>query len=229
MALAGCGSSSQTPVASASSVSPSTAPSAIAAGAWLDGGHAVAVVSMGGSSCPPHAGEVTASGQTVTVDFATSSEQCTLDLAPRLTYVVLPAGVVATKDVVIKATGVLSGGVTLTALASASGGGDMAPSAGWIQAVPGTEVQKGGFAFVTWGSSTCPPGVGDVTAEGASAMTLTLVSVTGHPCTADMAPRVGASAAPDSVTGSDVRLTFRSIGEGSSAGPTGTTTVIGTR
>lgn len=226
-ALAGCASSSpgasSSPSASASAPGAATAP---VGAAWLDGGHGAALVSMGSSSCPPQAGEVTASGQTVTVDFptATAAKPCTSDHAPRASYIALPSGVDATKDVQIVATGELSGTVKLAALASSPAApGDNAPSAGWVEGAGGSDVSSGSFAFVTWGSSTCVPSVGSVSGTSAGSVTLQLAESPNTACTMDMVPRAGLAVVPETVTDSAVKVSF----EG--AGITGSTDMLGTR
>jgi hypothetical protein len=225
-ALAGCA-SSPGPTSSSPSASATAAGTAAAGAAWLDGGHGAAVVSMGSSTCVPMAGDITASGQNVTVAFAEPAAKtpCTSDYAPRASYVALPSGVDATKDVQITATGALSGTVKLAALTSTPGSaGAQSPSAGWVEgAGSGSDLPSGSFAFLTWGSSTCPPSVGSVTATGAATVVLQLTAPATAACTMDMAPRAGITAVPPTVTGNAVKVAF--LG----AGATGTTDMLGTR
>jgi hypothetical protein len=227
-ALAGCASSPGPAASSPSASAPATAAGSAAAGAaWLDGGHGAALVSMGSSTCVPTAGDITASGQTVTVAFTEPAAKtpCTSDYAPRASYVALPSGVDATKDVQITATGALSGTVKLAGLtATPSTAGDQRPSAGWVEgAGSGSDLPSGSFAFLTWGSSTCPPSVGSVTATGAAAVVLQLTAPANAACTMDMAPRAGITAVPPTVTGNAVKVAF--VG----AGAAGTTDMLGAR
>lgn len=229
--LAGCGTSSPGAASATSSESAasstSAAATALAGAAWLDAGHGVAVVSMGSSTCVPQAGHITASGQTVTVAFTepTATTPCTSDFGPRASYVPLPSGVDVTKAVQIVGTGALGGTLTLSALSAASApAGENTPSAGWVETSPqASDVPQGSFAFVTWGSSTCPPTVGSVSSKSAGTLTVTFAAPKTAACTMDMAPRAGLAVAPATVTGSDVRVSF--LG----AHVTGTTTMLGTR
>jgi hypothetical protein len=181
---------------------------------------------MGSSGCVPHAGDITASGQTVTVVFTEpSATPCTADYAPRASYVPLPSGVDVTKAVQIVGTGALQGTATLSALsAAAAAAGEHAPSAGWVETSPSaTDVPQGSFAFLTWGSSTCPPTVGSVTSKSAGTLAVVFTAPSAAACSMDMAPRVGLATATATVTGSDVRVSFQG------AGVAGTTTMLGTR
>jgi hypothetical protein len=182
---------------------------------------------MGSSSCAPQAGDITASGQTVTVAFTepTAMTPCTSDYAPRASYVPLPSGVDVTKTVQILGSGALEGTVTLSALSAApASAGENTPSAGWVETAPeASDVPQGSFAFLTWGSSTCPPTVGSVITKSAGTLTLMFAAPPTGPCTMDMAPRVGLTVAPATVTSSDVRASF--VG----AGIAGTTKMLGMR
>jgi hypothetical protein len=226
-ALVGCSSNSSPGTSSAPPSQSASAPGTAAVGAaWLDAGKGSAVVSMGSSTCPPKAGDATASGQTVTVQFSLPSGKtaCTADYAPRASYVALPAGVDPTKEVEIVAKGALSGTVKLAALPSTpAAGGENAPSAGWIEGAGGSELPNGSFAFATWGSSTCPPSVGSVTATGAAAVVVQLTAPSDAACTMDMVPRAGLTAVPPTVTGDAVTVAF--LG----AGAAGTADMLGTR
>ncbi|GAA4345741.1 hypothetical protein [Microbacterium rhizosphaerae] len=227
-ALVGCSSNPSPASSSAPPSASASAPGTAAVGAaWLDAGKGTAVVSMGSSTCPPKAGDASASGQTVTVEFSlpTGKTACTADYAPRASYVALPAGVDPTKEVEIVAKGALSGTVKLAALPSMpAAGGENAPSAGWIEgAGSGSELPNGSFAFATWGSSTCPPSVGSVTATGAAAVVVQLTASAETACTMDMVPRAGLTAVPATVTGDAVKVAF--LG----AGAAGTADMLGTR
>jgi len=231
LVLAGCGSSSpgsaSATSAESATASTSAAASAPAGAAWLDAGHGAAVVSMGSSSCAPQAADIAANGQTVTVAFTepAATTPCTRDYAPRASYVPLPSGVDVTKAVQIVGTGALGGTVTLSALAaSPSSAGDNTPSAGWVEsAQQASDVPQGSFAFLTWGSSTCPPTVGSVSTKSPATLTLRLTAPSTAACTMDIAPRVGLTVAPPTVTSSDVRVSF--LG----AGIAGTTKMLGMR
>ena len=155
--------------------------------AWLDDGRMVAVVTWGSSSCVPTAGGITADGQRVTVALDTGDPDaaCTEDLVPRASLVALPAGVDPTRDIELIVTlgdvtddVDLDGNPALTGVPGEST--DYTPSAGWFD--------DDALVLLTWGSSTCPPIIDDITAAGAAG-TLTFRTGQGG-CTMDMVPRL---------------------------------------
>lgn len=226
MALAGCASGMPSP-AGTSSESSSASSTPVAGAAWLDGGHGVAVVSMGSSTCVPKAGTVSADGQNVTVEFAKlpADAVCTADLAPRASFVGIPDGVDPSQDVTVTVTGALAGTATLKGLAAGVAASAQTPTAGWVEGVASDAgLDSGAFAYVTWGSSTCIPGITAVTPVSATALTIEFAdNDSGKACTMDMAPRAGMAVAPASITGSDVTVTF------TGDGIIGTTKMLGSR
>lgn len=187
--------------------------------AWLDNGRMFAVVTWGSSTCIPIAGDVTASGQDVTVTLQDPPENtaCTSDLRPRATIVGLPEGVKATEDVKVTVvlgdqshTTELDGDATLTG----AGGQptDYLPSAGWFD--------DEGIVLLTWGSSTCVPVIESVE-ETPSNVTVTFTANEGKPCTMDMSPRATIIGVSDAVDDDAVTLTL--VGDNLD----GTVTVIG--
>jgi len=223
IALAGC---TATPATSPTQdTGPVTAADQIGNAAWLDGGQGAAVVSLGSSSCVPKAGEVIGSGQTITANFAPlpADTVCTSDLAARASYLPIPDGIDPQQNVVIIAAGGLTGSVELPGVSTVGAPAEHAPSAGWVEGGNTMEgVGDGSFAFLTWGSSTCPPTVKSITATSDSAVTVTLEASTSTPCTMDIAPRVGLGEVPASVTGDAVTVTF-------AGAVTGTTQMLGSR
>lgn len=160
--------------------------------AWLADGASIGLVSYGSSGCPPVVGEVSGSGQTVTVDLTDpEGAVCTKDYVPRGSIVPLPAGVDAVQDVEIVVTGTYAGDTDLDGLRAevappASGEGDpildMEASAGWFS--------DSGIVLLTYGSSSCPPAFESV--ERASATEVRAVVATppaDQVCTADYGPR----------------------------------------
>ncbi|GAB3821035.1 hypothetical protein GCM10028820_28410 [Tessaracoccus terricola] len=179
--------------------------------AWLDDGRMVGVVTWGSSSCVPVAAEVTADGQTVTVllDEGDPDQACTADLVPRATVVPLPEGVDPTSDVELVVT-----------LAGASGDTDLDGNAA-LTGVPGdpTEYEPSGGWFddsalvlLTWGSSSCPPIVESVEAEGNAGT----VTFTEEPrkCTMDMAPRATVIDFGEFEADDDAPFTLTLVGDG---------------
>lgn len=154
--------------------------------AWLDGGRMIAVVTSGSSTCVPTASEATlqADGSiAVTLEDPPADTACTRDYVPRATGVSLPSGVApgAAIDIVVTYGEFRDD----TDLEYYDGGPveEYTPSAGWIDG--------GEFAILTWGSSTCKPTIESVTADSASAVTVTFAAIPAdQPCTADLGPRV---------------------------------------
>lgn len=160
--------------------------------AWLADGASIGVVTYGSSGCLPVVGEVSAAGQTVTVDLTDpEGAVCTKDYVPRGSVVLLPAGVDAAQDVEIVVTGTYAGDIDLDGLRSevappasddADPLADMEASAGWFG--------DGGIVLLTYGSSSCPPVF--ETVELATASEVRAVVATppaDQVCTADFAPR----------------------------------------
>jgi len=191
LALAGCAQlepvSPPVPTAdSTTSPEPSTDPAA----AWLDGGRGIGLVTYGSSSlaCTPTAQDVSADGQTITVTLADSDPNaaCTMDFAPRATFVGVPEGVDPTKDVTVIFHGggfqgrlPLAGGSALRA----GGSSDGKPSAGWFS--------ENGILLLTWGSSTCRPVVSDlVEDQDKKGATVTFQTDATQVCTMDFVPRI---------------------------------------
>ncbi|MCR2764944.1 hypothetical protein NQ152_15660 [Microbacterium sp. zg.B48] len=186
LALAGCAA----PVAGAPSSSP-------AAGggeeqeidaAWLDDGRMIGLVTQGSSGCVPTAEDATLDGSVLTVTLVgpDADTACTADYGPRVSLVVLPAGVDPTQDLEIRVTGDgWRGDTDLDGVPGLTAGGttDYAPSAGWTDA-------DGQFVILTWGSSTCAPMVETVTLSGPSEVTVLFATPpTDQVCTMDLAPR----------------------------------------
>lgn len=193
LALAGCASNPAPGGAASEPATPeaeTTTPvgeSELAA-AWLDDGRAIGVVAYGSSSCPPVAGEVTADGQTVTVDITDRGDACTRDNVARAAFVALPAGVDPAQDVEVVVTGGYSGTATLAGVAglvppAADAAGDMVPSAGWFGAA--------GIVMLTWGSSSCPPVIDGVEVAATGEVRVTEAEAPADQvCTMDYAPRL---------------------------------------
>jgi hypothetical protein len=180
---------------------PSTDPSA----AWLDGGHGIGLVTFGSSSlaCTPAVQDVKAEGQTVTVTLAEQDPNavCTADFAPRATYVAVPEGVDASKDLTVAFDGAGAQGRLTLAGSSALGASTQGkPSAGWFSST--------GIVLLTWGSSTCHPVVSDLVEEKAGA-TVTFQTDATKPCTMDYVPRLTVLGVNPPKDPSDYTLTLK--------------------
>lgn len=176
------------------------------AAAWLDGGRTIGIVTQGSSSCVPVAGDVTATGDKISVTFADAAtdQPCTTDMAPRVTLATVPEGVDPTKDVTLEVSGDgIAGTASLAGVAGLAAGGttDYAPSAGWTGA-------DGQFVLLTWGSSSCVPVVQDLTAAETTVTMTFETPAADRVCTLDMAPRA-LVAQVDGMKGvADVQLTL---------------------
>lgn len=151
--LAGC----QSMTASASpsdDTAAEPAPPAVGA-AWLEGGEALAIVVEGSSSCVPTLGDVSFTGDTLTVAAEVDdSGPCTADLAPHATYIPVPEGISTMADLTVTVTGDVQGSTTLPGQpfpADAAGHTPGAASAGWVSGMPGMLVLE------TYGDPTAPP------------------------------------------------------------------------
>ena len=162
---------SSTPEPSAVAETPPVSDDADFEAAWLDDGRFFAVVTWGSSTCVPVVDTAEAEGQTVTVTFVEedAARPCTADYAPRASIAPLPEGVDPTEDVQVIATlgeatmrTELDGDDDLRGAAGSST--EFAPSAGWFD-----EHQ---LVLLTWGSSSCPPVVSEIT-EASDAATVT--------------------------------------------------------
>lgn len=183
--VAGCA-AGQKPTTTAPTAEPTVQPTEsapTAEAAWLDNGRMIGIVTSGSSTCIPSVDDVVAKGQEIAVALTEPTDKpCTMDFVPRVSLLAVPEGVDPAKDVTIMIAGdgsqvVVPGAAALTGTPGSPT--DYAPSAGWFS---GT-----GIALLTWGSSTCPPILGEVKAvDGGASVAL---STTSEVCTMDMAPR----------------------------------------
>lgn len=189
-AATGCASGAASAPSSAPPTQPdataSAEPSPVEAG-WLNGGRSIALVTWGSSSCAPRATDVpTVADGVVTVDLTDRpGTTCTRDMVPRPTLVPLPEGLDSTKELRISVTGVVTGETTLPGLTDAvepPAATDFAPSAGWV----GDSL----VAILTYGSSSCPPVVETVSAQGDAIAVGFATPPADQVCTLDIAPRV---------------------------------------
>ena len=212
---AGC---TSTPAAETPTSSP--APSANAGddtddieGVLLEG-RMFAVITWGSSGCIPQVDEVTADGQTVTLNLVDlegedGEEQiCTADYAPRASVGALPEGVDPTAEITLNVTyGDVVDDVDLDGNPDFAGkpgsSTEYQPSAGWFD--------DSSLVLLTWGSSSCAPVVESVEGAG-NAGTVTFVTDAEQVCTMDMAPRATIIAFPDDVDDDDFTLTLTGDG-----------------
>ncbi len=158
------------------------------AAAWLGGGSSVGLVTWGSSSCAPIVDGARADGTRITVVLALpESDACTDDLAPRPLLVGTPSGTDVHEDVTIKVTGAVEAEVALPGYTGeAVNPTEMSdgPDAVWT-------TRDGLLLLETWGSSSCPPVVNEVTAPSDAEIAVTFADPPeGQVCTMDMAPRL---------------------------------------
>ena len=168
-------------------------------GVLLDEGRMFAVVTWGSSSCIPQVDEVSADGQTVTLNLVDLDAEdgkekvCTADFAPRASIGALPEGVDPTAEITLQVTyGDIVDDVELDGDPAFTGkpgtSTEYQPSAGWFD--------DESLVLLTWGSSGCPPVVESVEGAG-NAGTVTFVTDADQMCTMDMAPRLTIIVFPD--------------------------------
>jgi hypothetical protein len=194
LALAGCATTpggttpGGAPSSGSDAGSPAPSQEADVEAAWLDGGRAVGLVTYGSSSCQPVVREVSASGQTLTVELSDpEGVACTRDYAPRASYVGLPAGIDPAQDLEIVVTGGYTGDADLDGvpgLQAPTGdvNDEMVPSAGWFD--------DAGLVLLTWGSSSCPPVFETVALDGDAVRAIGAAAAADQVCTMDYAPRL---------------------------------------
>lgn len=180
-------------------------------GVLLDDGRMFAVVTWGSSGCIPQVDEVSADGQTVTVNLVDIEPEgedekvCTTDFVPRASAGALPEGVDPTAEITLKVVyGDITDDVELDGDPAFTGkpgeSTEYQPSAGWFD--------DGSLVLLTWGSSSCAPVVESVDGSG-NAGTVTFVTDDEQVCTMDMAPRTTIVAFPeDAVEDDDFTLTL---------------------
>jgi len=173
------------------SSSPGTTPDATAPvdaaqveAAWLNGGTAIALVTWGSSSCAPRIdGQAAVVEGTLDVTVSDpSGTACTRDMAPRATFVSLPAGVDPTQSLDIAVRGAVKGTGTLAGLAAPEAPAEFTPSAGWVD--------DSLIAILTYGSSSCLPVVETVTTQGDTVAVGFATPPADQVCTLDMAPQL---------------------------------------
>ncbi|WZH37689.1 MAG: hypothetical protein PIR02_03260 [Microbacterium enclense] len=186
-AATGCATgASSAPTSSAPTVDPdATTPAASEVeAAWLNGGRSIALVTLGSSSCAPRiTDEPTLAEGVLTVTLVDpAGVTCTRDMAPRATYVPLPAGTDSTQPLEISVTGAVTGTGTLSALATAEPPADFTSSAGWVN--------DSLVAILTFGSSSCVPVVETVSAQAGAIAVGFATPPADQVCTLDIAPQV---------------------------------------
>lgn len=187
--LAGCASGAAVPASSGSASETPIGGEIRTEAGWLDGGRFIGIVTDGSSTCVPTATDATVQADgtlAVTLDNGPADKACTADMVPRVSLVGVPEGVDPTKDLDIVVTMAQGGRGDadldgLDASQVKTGETDYLPSAGWVD--------DDQIAILTWGSSTCAPVVGDVTASDPKNVMVTFADLGDKPCTMDMAPR----------------------------------------
>ncbi|UIN30905.1 hypothetical protein [Microbacterium binotii] len=174
---------------------------------WVDSGRMIAVVTEGSSTCVPVAETPTFADGVITVSLddaaGDAGRACTKDLVPRVTLVGVPEGVDPAQATRVDVSyGNASGSVGLPGVEGLAGPGtqtDFLPSAGWLT--------SGGFALVTWGSSSCAPVVDTIEKTADAEITLTFQTpAADRACTMDMAPRALIGSAEGVAEGTGVEL-----------------------
>ncbi|MDF2992111.1 MAG: hypothetical protein K0S37_2625 [Microbacterium sp.] len=222
-AATGCATgAASAPTSSASTADPDATTPAAATdveAAWLNGGRSIALVTLGSSSCAPRiTDEPTLAEGVLTVTLTDpAGVTCTRDMAPRATYVPLPAGTDSTQPLDISVNGAVTGTGTLSALTTAEPSADFAPSAGWVN--------DSLVAILTFGSSSCVPVVETVSAQGDALAVGFATPPADQVCTLDIAPQVSL-ADVTGIGGSDVTSLVLSGGGVTADGPVA---VLGTR
>lgn len=155
---------------------------------WVDS--SAFILKTWGDACAPHLGDLVAGDQTLEIVLVDSEdEMCATVQTAHGTYISLPPQIDSSYPVeltVIAASGAKSS-LTLPGLEN----GGILPPGGGHEQVPGvTWIGDQELAVLTWGSSTCMPGSGEVEAVSESEAVVRLHGHTDTICTMDLVPQV---------------------------------------
>ncbi|MFK3678816.1 hypothetical protein ACI2IP_13875 [Microbacterium sp. NPDC090218] len=188
-ALTGCATTAGSSAAPDSTVAPIAADeSSSPRAAWLD--PSSFVLKTWGDACAPQIGDLVAGDQTLEIVLVRGEDEvCASVLTAHGTYIGLPAGFDSTRSVELTVT--VEGGesteLTLPGLAD----GEIQPADRPAAQVPAAAwVEDDELAVLTWGSSTCMPGSGELEAVSGVEGVVRLYSHTGTICTRDLVPQI---------------------------------------
>ncbi|WEK60141.1 MAG: hypothetical protein P0Y60_12460 [Candidatus Microbacterium colombiense] len=188
-ALAGCATTAGSSPAPESTAEPTSSDLSYAPqAAWLDA--TAFVLKTWSDACMPAVGDFVAGDQSIELELVKNAdEMCATVQTAHGIYVGLPAGFDSSRpvEVIITDAGGVETQLTLPALGdgeiiAADKPSDQAPAAAWL----GDEE----LAVLTWGSSTCLPGAGEVDVVSEAEAVVRLQEDTDAICTMDLVPQI---------------------------------------
>lgn len=134
--------------------------------------------------------------------------ECTDETSPRGAYVRLPAGFDSALPVTLNVTDTTGVASTITLPALQSGA--VVPADGPMNHVPAAAwIGEDQLAVLTWGSSSCTPGSGEIEDGGDAGTLIRLHEHTDTFCTMDYAPQITFVDASDVAPGAELTLADR--------------------
>lgn len=175
--------------------------------AWFDASSFV--IETTGRSCAPMIDELVAGDQELDVVLTeVEGSECTAETTSRGTYLQLPAGFDSAESVTLNVTGidgvasvVILPGLESGAIMPADKMSSQLPAAAWIG--------ENRLAVLTWGSSSCVPGSGEIAGGGDAGTLIRLHEHTDTFCTMDFAPQITFVDAPGIAQGEVLTLADR--------------------
>jgi hypothetical protein len=187
--LTGCATNAASSPAPQSTAGPTSSDVSYAPQAgWLDS--SAFVLKTWGDACAPRLDDLIAGDQSLEIVLVDSEdEMCATVQTAHGTYIVLPPQIDSSYPVELTVTAGSGAKSSLTLPGLENGG--ILPPGGAPEQVPGvTWMGDKELAVLTWGSSTCMPGSGEVEAVSETEAVLRLHAHTDTICTRDLVPQV---------------------------------------
>lgn len=156
--------------------------------AWLDS--TALVLKTWSDACAPRVSDLVAGDQSLEIVLAKNEdEMCAAVQTAHGTYLGLPAGFDSSRPVELTVTE--AGGAKTTLTLPALDGGEIIPADRMPEQTPAAAwFGDQELAVLTWGSSTCMPGSGEVEALGETEAVVRLHAHTDTICTRDLVPQI---------------------------------------
>lgn len=155
---------------------------------WLDS--TAFVLKSWGDACAPQLGDLIAGDQSLEIVLVSSEdEMCAMVQTAHGTYIGLPAGFDSSRPVELTVVDAAGEKTELTLPGLDDGG--IIPADRMPEQIPAaTWIGDQELALLTWGSSTCMPGSGDVEAVSETEAIVRLHAHTDTICTRDLVPQI---------------------------------------
>lgn len=155
---------------------------------WLDS--TAFVLKSWGDACAPQLGELIAGDQSLEIRLVNDEdEMCATVQTAHGTYIGLPAGFDSARPVDLSVTD--AGGQKTELTLPGLDDGEIIPADRMPEQIPAAAwIGDQELAVLTWGSSTCMPGSGDVEAVSETEAVVRLHAHTDTLCTRDLVPQI---------------------------------------